>query len=539
MNMDKYRALLFQKIKRQLKEWFETESLEHILNEEVYRFLHSIKGTAGTIELLGLHQLASELMEKIEEDSNKEWTKEELTDFLYHLIGLSYEYEHFREESVIQEIERSEQAKLIQIIDDDLSILILLKDALEARGWMVVAHTDPVRAVSQFYDLHPDCLVIDINLPNQNGLQLLESFESYSPKKFIPKLIISIDDNRENRLDAYKLGADDFIQKPIDIEEFIIRVERQLKRKHLFDQSVLIDELTQVYNRKFLQDSLERSLHDVKRMHGYFSIAVLDLDHFKKINDTYGHLVGDRVLIYFARFLKEHTRSSDIVFRYGGEEFIIIFPSTTDEEAVDVLTRILGEFSEKTFAEGDQLFSATFSAGVYLVTNGEETPNSIIHAADQALYIAKKRGRRRVLSANTLHLGDVRKKIYVSVVDDDAIIRTILMKTIKSIPMGPFNLDIKVFEDGAQFFEEKREQEEGPHFVILDGVMPVMDGNEVLRKLKEGEIAQQFHVLMLTGRKSEADIAEAIKRGADDYVTKPFNVRDLQMRMERFIHRMA
>lgn len=538
VNLEKYKVLLFQKIKRQMKEWFEKEPYPSVKNEEVYRFLHSIKGTAGSIELMGLHQLASKLMEVIEETSDKEWEKEELTDFLFELIGLSYEYEHFKGGVEKQEFTRNSHATLIQIIDDDISMLILLKDALEERGWMVVANSNPAKAEEQFYDLNPDCLILDINLPKQNGLNLLESLQSHNSKKFTPTIMISIDNSRENRIISYKLGADDFIPKPIDIEEFVIRVERQLARKQIFNQSVLIDELTQVYNRKFLEDSLQRCLNDVKRSNTYFSLAILDLDHFKKVNDTYGHLAGDQVLAGFAQFIKENIRSSDTVFRYGGEEFIILFPRATDLEAKEVLTRLLNEFSSMIFTENNESFSVTFSAGVYMVTK-LKTSSSIIQTADQALYTAKERGRARVISANSLDLGRSKKKIFVSIIDDDAIIRTMLMKAIKSMDFNHIQLDIKVYEDGSVFFEQERHRENGQHFVILDGIMPVMDGIEVLRKLKEGVDSSMFQVLMLTGRKSEGDIAKALELGADDYVTKPFNISELQNRIERFINRLV
>lgn len=120
------------------------------------------------------------------------------------------------------------------------------------------------------------------------------------------------------------MGADDFIQKPIDLEEFAVRIERHLQRKQIYDQSVLLDELTNLYNRRYLKVVYDRSMEEWKRNNQQFSIAILDIDYFKKINDRYGHVTGDLVLSTFALFLAENTRSNDLVFRYGGEEFIIL-----------------------------------------------------------------------------------------------------------------------------------------------------------------------------------------------------------------------
>ena len=143
-------------------------------------------------------------------------------------------------------------APLIQIIDDDVSMLILLKDVLEEKGWMVMTHTNPEKAVKQYFEMKPDCLILDIQLPHKDGFQVLQEIQEHNEKYFIPTIMISVKNNKQIRIEAYQKGADDFFEKPIDIEEFVAKVDRHLQRKKIFDQSVLIDELTQVYNRKFL-----------------------------------------------------------------------------------------------------------------------------------------------------------------------------------------------------------------------------------------------------------------------------------------------
>ncbi|OXT17145.1 diguanylate cyclase [Bacillus sp. OG2] len=539
MKLDKYKTLLFQKIKNQMTLWFEQEAETPVNNEDVYRFLHSIKGTAGTLQLVGLHQVAGKLMDQVEKSSEKIWGNRELRDFLYELMGLSYEYEHFQREEEKQSLPRDENMPLIQVIDDDVSMLILLKDALESKGWMVMANTEPEKAVDQFFDMNPDCLIIDVNLPGKSGFHVLEDIQKHTNKKFIPKLMISIMNDRETRIKAYRLGADDFISKPIDLEEFLIKVERHLDRKQIFDQSVLIDELTQVYNRRFLKDSLKRYLKELERSNQYFSIAVLDLDHFKQVNDMYGHPAGDRILSEFAQYLKDHVRIGDIVFRYGGEEFILLLPRTNDHDSKEVVSRLLSGFSSRTFIEGGAELKMTFSAGVYMVHDPSATVAEAIKTADQALYEAKRNGRARVESANKLIGGHSRKVLNVSVIDDDAIIRTMLMKILQSMEFEHTSLDIQVYEDGQKFLQSGRMEQKGEHFLILDGIMPVMDGTEVLQKVKENRNASRVHVLMLTGRKTEYDIARALKLGADDYVTKPFSITELQARIQRLIQRMS
>lgn len=537
MEMEKYQNLLFEKIKNQLSQWFDGNIDDLVPYEEVYRFLHSIKGTSGTVQLGGVLIVASKLLEQLESKENRLWRKNELRDFLFDLIRLSYDYEHFKETVLEKDEPCCGSIPLIQIIDDDVSMLILLKEALEENGWMVIANTEPEKAASQYYDLQPDCLVIDVDLPSKNGFQLLEDIQQHNHKQFIPKVITSIQNDRKTRMNAYESGADDFIEKPIDIEEFIVRINRQLQRKQIFDQSVMIDELTQVYNRRFLSDLLERYIKDYERTGVPFSVSLLDLDYFKNINDQYGHLTGDKVLETFASFLKENIRSTDSVFRYGGEEFVILFPRTNDEEAKEVVKRILDEFSKVTFMEHGEPFNISFSAGIYMANNHEEGSVEILKMADQALYEAKENGRACVESANE-KVQPANKILNVSVIDDDAIIRTLLVRVLQNMDTSKVLLNIESYENGKKFFETGRLDQKGKHFLVLDGVMPVMDGIEVLTKVRESEQADRVHVLMLTGRKTEYDIARALKLGADDYVTKPFSITELQARIQRLIQRM-
>lgn len=380
MDLNKYKKLLFQKIKSQISFWFETKDLLYIENSEVYRFLHSIHGSSGTMQLGGLHQLSGRLMNLIEAKSHKKWEREELRTFLDDLISLSYEYENFVEDEKNKERRQDENVPLIQIIDDDVSMLIVLKDTLEEKGWMVAANTDPKKAITQYFDLNPDCVIIDLHLQGSSGFQVLDDLQNDNNQLFVPKIMTSQINDRETRLNAYKLGADDFMVKPFDLEELTVRIERLLKRKKLYDQLVILDGLTP--------------------------------------------------------------------------------PEIT------------------------------------------------------------------------------KKTLYVSVIDDDAIIRSMLMRILKIMVFDHFELDLEAFEDGLQFFESKRLEKSGDHFLILDGVMPVMDGIEILQKVKKVEKGRNFHVLMLTGRKSESDIERALKLGADDYVTKPFSIKELQARIERLIKRM-
>ncbi|WP_409288670.1 diguanylate cyclase [Peribacillus sp. SCS-37] len=535
MKLNRYQNVFLTNMNKQLAKWLE-ESSGHIPAEEVYRFLHSIKGTAGTLKLDELSVLASSLMEE-SEGREASYSKEELSQFLMDLPEKGNPQEQLVEPARREEAERDEGVPLIQVIEDDISMLIVLKDALEEKGWMVIANTDGSQAVSRFTQLNPDCMVINIDLPEKSGYEILEEIKQQDMRTAVPKVMISSNNTKDSRIKAFQLGADDFIGKPLDLEEFIVRVERQLERKRILDRFVLIDELTQVYNRRHLHNALSSSLSDLKRTRSSLTAAMIDLDHFKKVNDTYGHLVGDKVLKEFASFMKRNLRGSDTICRYGGEEFFILFPHTSEAETMQKLESLLEEFAAIPFSSGEEAFTVTFSAGVYMVRETDTDLETIIKKADDALYHAKKNGRARIEAALPAVQGKPNKKLLVSIIDDDAIIRTMLAKMMETSAFPGFSLDIETYEDGMVFMQSGRIKEEGRHFMVLDGMMPVMDGLEVLQKVKRSSVNGELTVLMLTGRKSERDIAKALKLGADDYMTKPFSITELQARIAMLIKR--
>lgn len=535
VDLQKYKNILFQNTKNKLTEWLSLNG-ETILTEEVYRFLHSIKGTSGTLQLDELMQISSELLSKLENEEIEKWRGIDLNAFLHPLVKLIYNYENSSNLVNLNGTVLNSSAPLIQIIDDDVSMLILLKDVLEEKGWMVITNTNPEIAVKQYFEMKPDCLILDIHLPQKDGFQILQEIQQHNEKYFIPTIMISINNNKETRIKAYQNGADDFFGKPIDMEEFVVKVNRHLQRKKIFDQSVLIDELTQVYNRKFLVDSLQRFFLDFKRTKQPFSISIVDIDFFKKVNDTYGHLMGDQVLRDFAQYIKRNIRSLDIIYRYGGEEFVIVFPNTTSEDAKRRLNELIKGFSQIKFTHNEACFSVTFSAGTYTVKDDFVTITEAFKGADSSLYEAKRLGRARVECLQLTPNAYQKNILNISVVDDDIIIRTLLAQILESITIDNIELNIKVFENGPSFLNSEHAKEDVSHFLILDGIMPVMDGLEVLQKVKQGKNAQKYKILMLTGRKSKDEIERALRLGADDYVTKPFNVTELQVRIERILN---
>ena len=203
---------------------------------------------------------------------------------------------------------------------------------------------------------------------------------------------------------------------------------------------MLIDELTKVYNRRFLEDGLPRYFQDFKRTGQTFTIGMMDLDYFKKVNDTYGHQMGDQVLMEFAQYMKSNIRSMDVIYRYGGEEFAIVFPRTNSEEAKVCLNALIQGFSQKVFNYENQRFSVTFSAGIFAIENETVTMDEALRRADDALYEAKTSGRARVESSQMTLKSCKKKKLNISVIDDDVLIRTLLSQILQTLQVDQFDI---------------------------------------------------------------------------------------------------
>lgn len=426
---------------------------------------------------------------------------------------------------------------VVLVYDEDITLLMFMREELEKRGWGVLSTTDSEKAISYFYELDIDCFVTALYNPYKNGLLLIDSVRQNN-KQFIPIVVISDDTSRETRLKAYEMGADDFLAKPLDMEELIIRLNRHLNRKKSFDKLLIIDELTGALNRKYLNETLEKHRLGLLRTKRSFCIAMVDIDSFKQINDQYGHLVGDQVLIRFVHLVKERMRSTDVLFRYGGEEFTMIMPNTPQRDARGVLQRLLDEFSLITFDSDAGTFHASFSAGLVEVSSPDETTDAWLKLADQALYAAKKSGKKKIEMANQSFDSSVKRNISIAILDDDPIIRMMVSGSLKLLFGEYMKTNIRTYRDGEAFFEDSWHQGNEPYIILLDIIMPRIDGLQVLERLRSLPTSKQYTIVMLTGRSGEQDIAKAMQLGADDYITKPFSVEQLQIRIKRLAQKI-
>lgn len=541
MANDKYQQMMYEKIQQQFQEWGQKS---FIIERDLYSFLHAIKGTAGSIGMMDLSVIAAEKLELIEAESRQPWDDESWHEFLEPIIEAvsffetNYMPQATEEAAVLQA--PTQHQDVIVVVDDDTVFMSYIKNVLEKSGFLVLVANNGARGLKLIYEFNPALVFLDIMLPDANGFSILENVTKIKANQMFVT-VMSVNDSRENRKKAYDLGAFDFIAKPIDTEILVSYVRNRLNYKRALEYSIVTDELTQVYNRKYFDKQMKRCLQDYDYKHEPFSIAMTDLDFFKKVNDTYGHLVGDDVLQGFAALVTNEKRDTDIFCRYGGEEFVMLMPNTTAEVAYKEIERLRTSLEQKVFfSEQKQPFSVTISNGVAQVNEDNAHPKKLLEQADRSLYEAKKSGRNRTVCYTSEQITKEPKKgVKIIVIDDVYIIRNLIMKGFENLNVnGDYIVEVAAYSDGISFLNANWYDPSYKYILLLDGMMPQMDGVDVLKKVREMYSSNEVIVSMLTGRIGENYVREALENGADDYIVKPFNIADVRARMINLINRL-
>jgi diguanylate cyclase (GGDEF)-like protein len=309
--------------------------------------------------------------------------------------------------AVAQVLQQANQsAGRLLIVDDDPSFLELMHRLLAPHGYQITLLDQPQQFWQILEQITPDLVILDIVLDNQepdsalspiNGIDLCQVMRNDPRWTRLPILLLSAAADPETIQRGFAAQADDFLRKPVVVAELLTRIQTRLEQRTLWKQSD-VDELTGVsLRRKTLQD-LTRLFYLAKRQQQALSIAILDIDHFKQVNDRYGHTMGDRVLAYFGSLLLDSFRTEDVVGRWGGEEFIVGMYSMTKLAAIKRIEQILQRLRQHIFTAIDGTpFCITFSAGIAELTNGGEDWQNLYQQVDIALYQAKSQGRNRIV----------------------------------------------------------------------------------------------------------------------------------------------
>jgi len=288
----------------------------------------------------------------------------------------------------------------ILVVDDNLNNIRLLTDILEDENFTVYTADNGAAVLAMVHTLKPDVILLDIMMPGLDGFEVCKLLKNDFDSKDIPVIMVTAKTEGIDIKKSLEMGAFDYIKKPIDEIEVIARVQSAIWFKQTQDklkEMAMKDGLTGLYNHALLIELFEKEIDKQQRNNGSISFAMIDIDDFKKINDTYGHISGDTVLKELSNILMNSVRGGDIVGRYGGEEFSIVFPGIDEQNAFQLCERIRKEVEDFNFEIGIETVKITISIGInFNELKGIINKREIIQKADEALYRAKHNGRNRV-----------------------------------------------------------------------------------------------------------------------------------------------
>jgi len=286
----------------------------------------------------------------------------------------------------------------ILIVDDETETAEFHSLSLEAAGLETVIVNEPLDVTAQLVEFHPDVILIDLYMPGCSGQELAKVIRQEEAFVGVPIVFLSRETDRMKQIAALGETGDDFFTKPVPPDELVSAVSARAQRGRTLRLFMERDGLTGLFSHSRVIEQLEIAVRRADRHHGSLAVAMLDIDGFKEVNDSYGHLQGDQVLKALAYLLRQRLRISDVLGRYGGDECLIVFPETTAEAAVEKMNDIRRNFAAVEHDTGDGSFSVTVSCGVSEFPQAL-TSHELIAAADEALYQAKNAGRNRVVHA--------------------------------------------------------------------------------------------------------------------------------------------
>jgi two-component system cell cycle response regulator len=305
--------------------------------------------------------------------------------------------------------ESFERASVL-VLEDSALDLEKVKETLQRDHNTVYSADTGAKALERALGTPLDLVVVSLTLLNEDGLRLCSQLRSHERTRQVPILLMVDDGDLVQVAKGLELGANDYVVKPVDRNELLARARTQIRRKRYqerlrsnYEQSLsmaLTDSLTGVFNRRYVNAHLPRLLERAIDSHKPVSVLMFDIDHFKVVNDTYGHAIGDEVLREVSARASRNLRTFDLVARLGGEEFIVILPDTDGEAALIVAERLRSRIADTPFAvsAGRGEINVTVSIGISIGGRLGDTAEGLVRRADEALYEAKRSGRNCVIA---------------------------------------------------------------------------------------------------------------------------------------------
>ena len=306
----------------------------------------------------------------------------------------------------VDEFQIEDATPVVLVVDDSADVHRLLKARLKTEDLELIHALNGAECLAAAKQQHPAIILLDLDMPDADGFQVLRALKDAPETLDIPVIILSGMSSPQDKVTAYDLGAVDYVTKPFDLTELRLRVRSALKMHKLIlmlAQRAQIDGLTGLWNRRHFDSRLRDAVADAFRHDRPLSLAMLDIDNFKSVNDSFGHPAGDQVLIEIGKVLKRECRTADIACRFGGDEFTIIMPGTSPSDATVLCERIRRSLAETPWPKHPER-PVTTSIGICGADGAvDAAPEQWIELTDKNLYAAKAAGRDRMIVS---HMSD-------------------------------------------------------------------------------------------------------------------------------------
>lgn len=512
----KYQQTFKDQVAKQIDQWVAERDQIVITTADVYHFLHKIKGTGATIDLPLWSAQAELLLEDLHSNSDytdkQIWSWEQVMAFIVPITTL-LGGEHMAEAAATAMLEEMpaetaqvhhHESSFVLLVTERAQLVNVFKTELERFGWTVIAMDSAKRATRSFFLYKPDLLLIDSQLQieeDETGRYLLDKVDSFG----IPRALISPDISPE-LVEAW----DNILEFPAPNLLWVAQCKRLVKRgqtAHLLTESSAQSITTLTRQWKHLKQWLGEEA----------VLAYVDLTGLREINERYGYAAGDKMIHTLSSML--HSQFPQAAAYHAGEDdFFLLFKSASAQRIAEQIEEVVAALGTMTATVRTTMIKP--SEDLVVTLRKLRDGNLLTLGSDEASQTAG--GKAKTV------------EYYLGIIDDDEIVRKMLEEQFKSLP----NVKIATFREGESFFEDDWHKQDGQYLLIVDGMMPRMDGFEVVYKIRTQYDQSKYSIMMLTARKSEKDIVRALELGVDDYITKPFGVRELEARVRRLFKRL-
>lgn len=429
--------------------------------------------------------------------------------------------------------------RTILLVDDEDDLREVLTDFLISAGFTVVTASNGKEALARLNGVPPDLVVLDLMLPDISGFDVCRQIKSKSKNAYLPVILLTARGDLESLVDGLgSAQADDYVVKPFKNRELLARIGACLRVKDLHDvvlkQNEMLtelsatDDLTGMFNRRFLTRKLEENIQRLRQEKGVAYFALIDLDHFKEVNDRLGHLCGDEILRRFGQTLKNSVGAAGLCGRWGGDEFFVIFPvDAADTAAAE--TRIHGWTDAILSAIKNDIVRENIPVGISGGIAAVSGPDARLDAEqlmmdlDKLLYSAKREGRKRFVFGEFNRQGrrphpapaPDRSRPLIYILEDDEDICAVMEDM-----LSRQNVDARIFQRTPALMAAVAEKK--PDLICLDMRLSDADGMDVCRELRSNPKLAGLRIAFVTGFTSEEVRLKAMACGADAILFKPF-----------------